>query len=146
MNSPQQSNNKPIRRRRMLRTLAGRRRFWVLRKPDRGGFTLTEIMVVMVILVIGIMPLAMVQNQSRREVTKADRFTQAITLAQEQLEQMKGLGFGNAVPDTGIVGQITWSSNVTVVSFGLERIDVTVDWQDEDGPKTVTLADMVSVR
>jgi len=146
MNTPQQSNSKPIRRRRMLPNLAGHRRFRVFRKLDRGGFTLTEIMVVMVILVIGIMPLAMVQNQSRQEVTKSDRFTQAITLAQEQLEQMKGRGFGNAVPDSGIVGQINWTSNVTVVSFGLERIDVTVDWQDEDGPKSVTLADMVSVR
>lgn len=115
-------------------------------EADRDGFTLTEIMVVMVILVIGILPLAMVQNQSRQEVTEADRFTQAITVAQEQLEQMKGQGFGNAAPDSGVVGQVTWNSNVTLVSFGLERIEVQVDWQDPDGPRTVTLADMVSLR
>jgi Tfp pilus assembly protein PilV len=122
-------------------------RLWPqLSRPKRGGFTLTEIAVVMVVLVLGILPLAIVQTRAREEVRESNRFTQAITLAQEQLEQVKGLGFGNAQPDSGTVGEIDWESRVTLVSFGLERIEVEVSWQDVDGPKTMVLADMVSVR
>lgn len=119
---------------------------WRPGRPDRGGFTLVEIMVVMVVLVIGILPLAMVQNRARQDVRQSDRFTQAITLAQEQLEQMKGEGFGNAAADSGTVGQVGWESRVSLVAFGLERIEVEVSWQDVQGNRSLVLADMVSVR
>lgn len=125
---------------------SGVKRRWRLARPDRGGFTLTEIMVVMVVLVIGILPLAMVQNRARQDVQQSDRFTQAITLAQEQLEQIKGQGFGNAQPDSGTVGQVDWESRVTLISFGLERIEVEVSWRDMNGDRSLVLADMVSVR
>jgi prepilin-type N-terminal cleavage/methylation domain-containing protein len=114
--------------------------------PARDGFTLTELLVVLVILSIGILPLAMVQSRARQEVSEADRFTQAITVAQDQLERMKGEGFGNAAPDSGLVGPITWRSNVTVVSLGLERLDVTVSWADPDGAKTLNVSDLISMR
>jgi prepilin-type N-terminal cleavage/methylation domain-containing protein len=121
-------------------------RCWWPGRPDRGGFTLIEIMVVMVVLVIGILPLAMVQTRASEDVRQSDRFTQAITLAQEQLEQMKGEGFGNAVPDSGSVGEVDWQSRVTLVSFGLERLEVEVSWRDRRGDRSLVLADMVSVR
>lgn len=119
---------------------------WSSNPPCRAGFTLTELMVVLVILVIGILPLAMVQNRARQEVSESDRYTQAITIAQDQLERMKGAGFGNATPDSGIVGAIAWSTAVTNISLGLERLDVTVVWTDPDGAKSLVVADLVSMR
>ena len=114
--------------------------------PGRGGFSLGEILVVMVILGIGIIPLAMVQHRARREVSKADRFTQAITVAQRQLEEMKGAGFGNAAPDSGAVGAIEWATNVQNVAFGLNRLEVTVNWAEEGQDRTLTVAGMISTR
>ena len=114
--------------------------------PDRDGFTLVEILVVLAILTIGILPLAMVQTQARHEVSKSDRFTQAITLAQSQLEQMKGAGFGNAVPDSGQVGAIQWRTAVQNVSFGLDRLEVTVNWFDGARDQTLLVSDLVSTR
>ncbi len=114
--------------------------------PDRDGFTLVEILVVLAILTIGILPLAMVQTQARHEVSKSDRFTQAITLAQSQLEQMKGAGFGNAVPDSGQVGVIQWRTAVQNVSFGLDRLEVTVNWFDGARDQTLLVSDLVSTR
>ena len=125
---------------------SGAKQRWRPGRPDRGGFTLIEIMVVMVILVIGILPLAMVQTRARQEVRQSDRFTQAITLAQEQLEQMKGQGFGNAAADSGTVGQVDWESSVILIAFGLERLEVEVTWQDVQGDRSMVLADMISVR
>jgi prepilin-type N-terminal cleavage/methylation domain-containing protein len=114
--------------------------------PDRDGFTLVEILVVLAILTIGILPLAMVQTQARHEVSKSDRFTQAITLAQSQLEQMKGAGFGNAVPDSGQVGAIQWRTAVQNVSFGLDRLEVAVSWFDGVRDQTMVVSDLVSTR
>lgn len=114
--------------------------------PDRDGFTLVEILVVLAILTIGILPLAMVQTQARHEVSKSDRYTQAITLAQSQLEQMKGAGFGNAVPDSGQVGAIQWRTAVQNVSFGLDRLETTVIWFDGVRDQTLLVSDLVSTR
>jgi type II secretory pathway pseudopilin PulG len=105
-----------------------------------------EILVVLGILIVGILPLALIQSQARREVTKSDRYTQAIMVAQTRLEQMKGLGFGNAQPDTGQVGPIEWWTNVQNVAFGLDRLEVTVRWSDGARDQTLLFSDLVSMR
>ncbi len=115
-------------------------------RPDRGGFTLVEIMVVMMILAIGILPLALVQGQSRREVAKADRYATAMEIAQAQLENMKGAGFGNALPDSGISNQMTWQATVQNVSFGMDRLQVVVTWPEVTGQRQVQVSNLVSMR
>jgi prepilin-type N-terminal cleavage/methylation domain-containing protein len=126
--------------------VGGHRLRALTQRLDRDGFTLVELLVVMMILVIGILPLAMVQSRARLEVSESDRYTQAITVAQDQLERMRGLGFGNAAPDSGLAGPITWRSNVALVSQGLERLEITVLWTEPDGDRTLTVADLVSQR
>ncbi|MFH1842664.1 MAG: type II secretion system protein [bacterium] len=112
----------------------------------RDGFTLTEIMVVMMILAIGIVPLAMVQSRARVEVRRSDRLTQAVNLAQTQLEQMKGAGFGNAQPDSGQTGVLQWRSNIQNVSFGLDQIQVQVMWFDGARNQNIVVSDLMSMR
>lgn len=113
---------------------------------DHSGFSLTEILVVLIILSIGILPLAIVQSRAGREVSKSDRHTQAITIAQSRLEQMKGAGFGNAAPDSGQVGAIEWRTNVQNVSFGLDRLEVSVTYFDGARDRTIQVSDLVSMR
>ncbi len=114
--------------------------------PDRGGFTLIEILIVMAILSIGIVPLAVVQSSARREVNHADRYTQAIALAQSRIEQAKGAGFGSAVPDSGNVGQLRWVADVQNVSFGMNQVGVTVTWNDGRVNQTLRMVSLVSMR
>lgn len=116
------------------------------RQLNRDGFTLVEIMMVLFILTVGILPLAVIQHRARHDVTKSDLHTQGITVAQDQLERMKGLGFGNAVPEVGTVGSVDYATSVTNVSFGLNRLEVTVTWLDGGDNNSITLADMVSMR
>lgn len=115
-------------------------------RRDREGFTLVEIMMVLLILSLGILPIAVIQHQARREVSESDNFTRAITVAQGQIEWIKGLGFGNATADTGVIGNIAWTSTITTVSTGLERIEVTAHWQSQDQMEQLTIADLVSIR
>ncbi|MCP4293401.1 MAG: prepilin-type N-terminal cleavage/methylation domain-containing protein [bacterium] len=114
--------------------------------PNNEGFTLIEILVVLFILSVGVLPLAVIHHRARREVTSSNNYTQAMLVAQDQLERIKGLGFGNAAPDTGQSGNITWVCTVTNQSFGLDRLEITTSWQAEGEVRTVTIADMVSLR
>ena len=114
--------------------------------PDREGFSLVEILMVLMILTVSIIPLAMIQHSARREVQKSDVYTQSLNVAQSQLERIKGLGFGAAVPDSGMIDNIQWTARVTNVSFGLDRIEVTTTWQGGGGTQTVRVADLVSMR
>ena len=115
-------------------------------RSGRQGFTLVEIMMVLLILSLGILPIAVIQHRARREVTESDNFTRAITVAQGQMERIKGLGFGNAAADSGVIDNITWTSNITTVITGLERIEVTASWQSPDQMEQLTIADLVSIR
>lgn len=114
--------------------------------PGREGFTLVEIMMVLMILSVGILPIAVIQHQARHEVSEADRYTQAIEVAQLHLERIKSMGFGNAVNQEGQTGAIAWNATVTNVAFGLDRIDVTVTWPNDGIQETLTVADLVSMR
>ena len=113
---------------------------------QRGGFSLVEIMVVLLILSVGVIPIAVVQHQARREVSEADRHTDAIVLAQGQLERLKAMGFGNVVPDSGVENNITRTSRVNNVSFGLDRIDVIATWGAGRDQQTLVVSDLVSMR
>ncbi|MEN8007276.1 MAG: type II secretion system protein [Candidatus Krumholzibacteriota bacterium] len=118
------------------------------RLPGFGneGFTLVEIMMVLMILTVGVLPIIMIQHRARNEVSEADRSTQAIELAQLHLERTKGMGFGNAVNDAGQTGQIAWAVRVTNVAFGLDRVEVTTTWQNDGVQETLIIADLMSTR
>ena len=112
----------------------------------REGFTLVEIMMALMILTLGVLPIAVIQHQARREVSEADRHTQGVQIAQMHLERIKGMGFGNAVPDSGQLGHIAWTVRVTNVSFGMDRIDVITTWETDRGQQSITISDLVSLR
>ncbi len=117
-----------------------------IRVPGREGFTLVEILMVLVILSIGILPIAMIQNRARSQVSHADVYTRGVTVGQAQLERIKQQGFGNIVNEAGVEGPVAWNSTVTNLSFGLDRIDVAVTWQEGGAPMNITFSDLVSMR
>ena len=128
--------------RKIRNTLAGGR----LPGYGREGFTLVEIMMVLMILTVGVLPIAVIQHRSREQVSEADRHTQGIEVAQMHLERTKGMGFGNAVPDSGQAGQIAWTVRVNNVALGLDRVEVTVTWQNDGLQESLTIADLMSTR
>ena len=113
---------------------------------DREGFSLIEILMVLMILTVGVLPIVIIQHKARKEVNESDRYTQGIELAQFHMERAKGMGFGNAVADSGAVGHVQWTLTVTNVAFGLDRLEVTTRWQNDDVEESLTIADLVSIR
>lgn len=116
------------------------------RRPEREGFTLVEIIMVLVILSVGVLPIAIIQHRARGEVNEADRHTQAIAVAQMQMERMKSQGFGNIVNDNGVAGAINWVAQVDNVGFGLDRVTVTATWQNKGAVETLVVSNLVSMR
>ena len=112
-----------------------------------GGFTLIELMVVLVILTIGLLPLALVQTRAQQDVFESGQFSDAVQVAQLQMESAKSLGFGNIVVDSGTVdGVYAWDRQVVNVSLGLDQITVNVNWMEKGDPQTVAITDMISFR
>lgn len=131
----------------MRRLQRGIRRFLGFGRMDnRDGFSLVEILMVLLVLSVGILPVVIIQHRSRREVSESDRYTQAVTVAQAQMERIKGMGFGNAAADSGQIGEVDWVCTVTNVSFGLDRVEVTASWSGDRGEEQVTVANLLSMR
>jgi prepilin-type N-terminal cleavage/methylation domain-containing protein len=115
-----------------------------LRKTD--GFSLVELMVVLVVLAVGLLPLAFVQTRSQQNVVDSGRYSQAMELAQLQLEAARSRGYGNVQAANGTAGSYAWNSTVQNVSFGLDQVTVQVTWRERGNPRTVTVIDMMSLR
>jgi prepilin-type N-terminal cleavage/methylation domain-containing protein len=110
------------------------------------GFSLVELMVVLVVLAIGLLPMAFVQTRAQQEVLDSGRHTEALALAQLQMETAKAQGFGVAVTDTGMVGNYQWIQTVQNVSFGLDQVSVSVSWTERGRPQSITVINQVSIR
>lgn len=112
----------------------------------RAGFSLVEILMVLMILTVGVLPIALIQHRARREVTEADWHTRAIAIAQMQMERLKAQGFGNIVAENGVTDNVTWDAQINNVSFGLDRLTVTATWRNNDVLETLVVSNLVSMR
>jgi prepilin-type N-terminal cleavage/methylation domain-containing protein len=110
------------------------------------GFSLVELMVALVILTIGLLPLAFVQTRAQQDVFDSGRHTEALTIATLQMEEAKSLGFGVAASDTGQVDTYNWTREVQNVSFGLDQITVNVSWNERGDDRNVRLINQISMR
>jgi len=102
-------------------------------QPNNAGFSLVELMVVLVILTVGLLPLALVQTRAQQDVFESGQFSEAVQVANLQMESAKSLGFGNAAADSGVAdGVYTWNRQVQPVggTTGLDQITVTVSWNE----------------
>ena len=113
---------------------------------NNKGVTLVELMVVMIILAIGLLPLAFVQTLSQRDVFHSGQRTQALNIAQMQMERARNLGFNSAVPDSGSTGPFMWRTHVESAGVGLNLVTVTVQWQERGDERAVTFRNLLSWR
>jgi prepilin-type N-terminal cleavage/methylation domain-containing protein len=116
-------------------------------KLGHGGFSLVEIMIVLSLVGLALIPLSGIQFGSRRTVVAADRYYEAVTIAQENLEEMRASGFNNAVADTFVVNGFTIATSAdpyldpdTGVNLpSVEQLRVAVSWNDRGDTRTINL-------
>lgn len=131
---------------------------------DKRGFSLLELLVGICLLSIGIMALATLQSRGIRGNDLGNRTSQALTLAQGQLEQLVSLASGgnfplstpnpnpfpdpnNPIDETGIGGGIftrSWQVQNDTPVPDVQTITITVSWTDIVGRHNVTLNGLIT--
>ncbi|RKZ08362.1 hypothetical protein DRQ53_02795 [bacterium] len=109
---------------------------------NEKGFSLIETLIVMTVLAISILPLVSTQFNSRRAITEADRETQAMQIAVEQVEMARMRGFGSAIQDSIQDGNYEVLVEVVPDTLNpfLEEVRVIVNWETGSGTKSMALA------
>jgi prepilin-type N-terminal cleavage/methylation domain-containing protein len=116
------------------------------RDRDERGFTLVELMVVVVFIAVGIMTLVLVQTNAYRDIYKTGMQTRALDIAQLQLETARSAGYALAAADSGVTGGFTWLCSVDSASVGLRQVTSTVSWTERGVTRSVRLIDLLSAR
>lgn len=98
------------------------------------GFTLIEILVALVILGVSLLALAGLMVTTTRNNASAGQVTEAATLAQDKLEELRAIPWDRVVSGqdqrAGSTG-ITYGRNWNVVTNGnIKTITITVSWSD----------------
>ena len=99
------------------------------------GFTLIEILIAIIILSISLLALAGLMATTTQNTSFGGHITEAITLAQDRLEELRVTQWANIVTGTdtrtmgisGIVYTRTWN---VVPSGNLRTITITISWTD----------------
>lgn len=120
------------------------------------GFTLSEALVAIVVLSLGLLGLERMHIAAIQVNTIASRLTQATTLAQDRAEQLMALPYNDAMlvdttgpglftsytdanPPQGYT--ITWKVDTDVLSTGTKTIIIDVTWKNRASqPKTFSLS------
>jgi type IV pilus assembly protein PilV len=114
-------------------------RFLCRCRANRAGFTLTEILVTMVILSLGFLGLSAMTITTIQSLSFSNHLTTATMLTQEKLEQIKNTSYANVITgqenyDT-IPNYPDFRRVVTVVNGALNTKNVTVTtyWRSAKG-------------
>jgi prepilin-type N-terminal cleavage/methylation domain-containing protein len=96
---------------------------------DARGFTVVELLVAALIFAMLATALADTLIRAQRGGITSARWLRATQLAEERLERLRA---GERSDDAAPIGEFTrsWRSAPALDVPGLERLDVTVEWQD----------------
>ena len=100
------------------------------------GFTLIEILIAIIILSVSLLALAALMATTTQNTSFGGHITEAVTFAQDQLEQLRVTQWANIVTgtdttppvgSTGIVYNRTWN---VVVNGNVRTVTITISWND----------------
>ncbi len=125
-----------------------------------GGFTIIEVMIVIVILTFGLLSLAAMQIHAMQGSDRGRHATNAAAIAENKMEQIQQDAWASIAPTGGFVADPTEQNNIQLdggsslersynVSFQItdlqatftRAIDVQVSWTEKNGEtRSITLS------
>jgi prepilin-type N-terminal cleavage/methylation domain-containing protein len=125
-----------------------------------GGFTIIEVMIVIVILTFGLLSLAAMQIHAMQGSDRGRHTTNAAAIAENKMEQIQQDAWASIAPTGGFVADPTEQNNIQLdggsslersynVSFQItdlqatftRAIDVQVSWTEKNGEtRSITLS------
>lgn len=109
-----------------------RRRF-----RGRAGFTLVELIVAIIIMVVGVLGLASAAAVVMRQITGSSFQNRAAAIAQSRFERLRAVPCANAVAGNATVGGITERWTVQMLNRSMQITDV-VTWREKSTARSVT--------
>ncbi|GEM_PF-2854007 len=114
------------------------------RKPD--GFTLVEMMIAVVLLVVGILAVAMTFNLGVLASADSENVQRALAIAQAKMEEVVNTD-PDSVTGSGPTADSTFPTydvTVTVTGTNPKQVDVTVAWTPQGGQTSLALVTQVA--
>jgi prepilin-type N-terminal cleavage/methylation domain-containing protein len=117
-----------------------------------GGFSLIEILIAIIILSISLLALASLMATTSRNTSFGGHITEAATYAQDELERLRTVSWGDLTLSNGAHNNsITGSSGIrydrdwTVVTTGniIKTVTLTINWTDQTA-HSFTITSMIS--
>lgn len=107
----------------------------MMRLSLNAGFTLIEVVVALLIFAVGATALAQTVVLTQHLRASSARWQRGLELAEQRLESLRA---GERSEEAGSFGAFTrsWTSGPYVVP-GLDRLDVTVTWDDHGAQRLV---------
>lgn len=106
------------------------------RTRGRGGFTVIEVIIAIVILSVGIIGLATTAALVTRMVAQGQRYSEAAALAQKRFERLRGQSCTTLAAGTATSGQFSERWTVTTVGTNGRRFTVYVTSPTGEGFRT----------
>jgi type IV pilus assembly protein PilV len=119
------------------------------------GFTLSEVLVAIIVLSLGLLGLERMHIAAIQVNTTASRLTQGTTLAQDRAERLMALSYDDPMlADTTSQGSFTsytdpnppqgytirWEVDTDIPSAGIKLINIFVTWKNLKANKTFSLS------
>ncbi len=99
---------------------------------NNSGFTLTELLITMLIMVIALFALSALKNQSLKSTIAAQRVTEATACAEQRIEELINQGYSSITSGNGNCpdSRYTWTARVDDEETvdDLKIIEVDVEW------------------
>lgn len=117
------------------------------RIADPSGFTLIEVMITILVIVVGLLGVAGVAITVINGNTLAKEMTTATTLAQDKIEELKSTSYANITTGSDTQQSIytrTWAVTSDSPVTGMKTIAVSVAFSWKGATRTVTLKTMVA--
>lgn len=117
----------------------------IKKRHGMWGFTLVETMTALFILAFALLAIGQMQIMAIQGNTLGNRMTAAVTLAQDKIEELRGLSYSQIVSGEDNSGVYTrvWDVQDDTPATGLKTVTVTVSWQDTI-PHQVSLKTIIS--
>ncbi len=113
------------------------------------GFTLLEVIVTMVIVVVGLVMISQAFSTGLRAVTVSDKATLVKMLAEQQIAQLEMQTFstlqsanGNFAPDHP---EISWQEDVQSTALNnLKQVTLTFSWTERNTTQTLVITKLMA--
>ena len=100
-------------------------------RHKQQGFTLIEIMIAIILVLIGIIGLSMLTTTTTQDNDFSKSMTSATTMARDKIEELKGTDYANltAGSDTNGIYTRAWTVSTAASPSSYKTISVSVTWR-----------------